>query len=198
MAKKINYHTIRYGQKDAEIKYGHIHDDEVTSGFMIRMGPDGGRHYSTWELDSIRKGWTIHRCPGVFEIKCGDDIPYNTPSLYIEAVEGDIVINAKNGRIRMEAENIDMIASGADNKNGVISLNSNEKIELRSKNIEVNATSVAKFFSSGLVEMVGDSILNIYGGLIDLADGATQVRKSKAVSSLEKQESGFPSGLPFL
>ena len=31
MGKKRNYHTIRYGQKDGEIKFGHLHKDDVQS-----------------------------------------------------------------------------------------------------------------------------------------------------------------------
>jgi hypothetical protein len=190
MAEKKNYHTIRYGNKDGELKFGHIHDDENISAFMVRSGYNS-LHYITMDAtgDSDRKNSTINRSPGPYEIKAGDDVKEDAKAIYIEAVNGDIVLSALNGRVSIQAKNIDLISRGGDNKNGNITLDSNEKISLLSKNIECNATSVAKFFSSGTVEVVGDSILNIYGGLIDACDGATKLNQSKAGgSSVETRE----------
>lgn len=184
MAEKKNYHTIRYGNKDGEIKFGHIHDDENISAFIVRSGYNS-LHYMSMEAtgDSDRKNSTINRSPGPYSIKAGDDVKDGAPAVYIEAVSGDIVLSALNGRVRIQAKNIDLISRGGDNKNGGITLDSNERINLKSKNIEIDATSVCKMFSSGTVEVVGDGLLNIYGGLIDACDGATKLNKSKAGGS---------------
>lgn len=190
MAQKLNFHTCRWGQKDGEIMYGYIHNDEVTSGVMYRVGPEGGRHYMTMDIDGKRKGWTTNVCPGVYQIRCGDDIAEDTPSYYVETVNGDMIFNCRNGRIKFIAENIDMIATGVDNTNGNIYIQANEKITIKSKNIKCDASSVAKFFSTGLLEIVGDNILNIYGGLVDCVDGATKLNQSKYASDFETQQSG--------
>jgi hypothetical protein len=190
MAQKLNFHTCRWGQKDGEIMYGYIHNDEVTSGVMYRVGPDGGRHYMTMDIDGKRKGWTSNVCPGVYQIKCGDDIEDDNPAYYVETVNGDMIFNCRNGRIKFIAENIDMIAQGSDNTSGNIYIQSNEKITIKSKNLNCNGTSVAKFFSAGIVEVVGDGILNFYGGLVDCADGATKLKPSKYASDFETQQSG--------
>jgi hypothetical protein len=190
MAKTQNYDTTRYGTKDAEIQFGHLHTDGVTSAFVIRSGHED-LHYIHLDCDGQREGWTINRCTGVFQVRCGDNVKEKQPAVVIEAINGDIVLSATNGRIRMQAENIDMIAKGPDNKNGNITLDANERIELKSKHVEVNATSVAKFFSSGTLETVGNGLLNIYGGLIDTVDGATQGNRSKTNSTIEERESKF-------
>lgn len=184
---KRNYHTIRDGNKDYEIRGGHISDDEVLAACTIRSGHDE-LHYIQMDADSKRPGWTIMRAPGVTEIKSGDDVKNDTNCITIEALHGDIFIKAHNGRIRMEAENIQAIAKGTDNKNGVISFESTEKFEVRSKNIEMNGSAVARFFCSGLMQIVADNTMEMFGGLADCATGATKIKKSKYPSSVERRE----------
>jgi hypothetical protein len=191
MTKIKNYHTIRYGNKDGEIKFGHIHSDEQIAAFYVRSGYDE-RHTmqmdATGDVDQGRKGGTIFSCPGSFQVKCGDDVKDGAPAFYIEAVNGDIVLNAKNGRIRMMAENIDMIAEGADTKNGNITLTSNQNVFIKSKNYELLTSSLARIASTGTVKVTADAVLNIFGGLIDAADGATQPKGSKCSPSLTEEE----------
>ena len=45
--------------------------------------------------------------------------------------------------------------------------------------IDVNAKASAKFFSEKSVEIAGTTVTNIYGGFIDMADGATSIKGSK-------------------
>jgi len=184
MAKE-NYHTLRYGNKNGEIKLGHIHPDDVISAFMVRSGKDY-RHYTTLDSEGTRSGWTINRCPGVYSIKCADDVKETSIGFILEAVKGDIVIKASDGNVRIEGNNVQIIANGADNKNGVVTIEGDSAINLVSKNIEINGTATARFFSSGTCEVVGDSILNIYGGLAACATGSSKEKKSKFDSDPEK------------
>lgn len=187
MSEKKNYHTIRYGNSNGEIKFGHIHKDNVVSAAMIRSGADY-RHYITLDSDDKRPGWTNVRCPGVFNLRCGDNVEEGGMSIYFEAINGDITFNAPRGRIRLLGENIDLVAKGGDNKNGVITIDGNEKVLIKSAgNVTVEATGVARFFSSGTVKIIGDSILELYGGLIESTDGASKKKKSKAQGDLETE-----------
>jgi len=194
MSESKNYQAIRYGNKDAEIKFGHIHDDNEISSFSIRSGSDT-RHYMTMDAtgsaEQGRKGGTINRCPGSYQIKCGDDVRSGStdgmPAFYVECVNGDIIFSATRGRIKFQAENIEFLAKGSDNKNGVITLQANEKVEIEAKNVEVNASSVAKFFSSNTCKIVGNAVLDIYGGLAACATGASKVKKSKYGGTAETE-----------
>jgi len=183
MSNKINYHSYRLGNDHGEIRFGHIHDDDVLAGFMVRTGEDGGRHYiqmdSSGSSEKGRKGGTIFSSPGSHEIVCGKDVNKEIPAFITVAENGDIVLNAEKGRIRIIAENIDLIATGNDGKNGVITLDGNEKVILKAPIIDVRSTTSTKIFSEQTVDCVGKAILNIYGGLIDCADGATKVNGSK-------------------
>jgi hypothetical protein len=192
MSEVKNPDSLRYGTKDGEIKFGHIHNDNQISAFMVRSGSDI-RHYMSMDATGGegRKGGTINRCPGTYQIKCGDDVtsdPENgKPAFYVECVNGDIIFSATRGRIKFQAENIEFLASGSDNKNGVITLKSNEKVEIISKNVEINASSVAKFFSSGTTKVIGNAILDIYGGLAACATGADKLKKSKYGGTAETE-----------
>lgn len=181
-----NYNVIRYGNSDGELKFGHIHDDGKIAAFTVRSGHEEN-HYISMEAEGEphRKHGTICRSTGSFQVKAGDNVPNGQPGVYFDAVSGDIVLNAPNGRIRLIAENIDLLANGSDNKNGVIILDANEKVIVKAPIIDVRSTVSTKIFSEKTVEMIGKGILNIYGGLIDAADGATKVNGSKYDSDNE-------------
>ena len=185
--KKRNRKTVRDGTNDSETRRGHISDDEVLSCFAVRSGYDE-LHYLQMDADATRPGWTIIRSPGVTQVKTGDDVSDDTNAIVIEALRGDIFIKAHKGRIMMEAENIQGIALGKNNKNGVISFEADEKFEVKAKNVEMNGSAVARFFCSGVLQVVGDGTLEMFAGLADCATGATKLKKSKYPSTVEIRE----------
>jgi hypothetical protein len=188
MAETKNYHTIGYGNKDGELKCGHIHNDGVLSSTILRSGAEPN-HYITLDStgDKQRKHGTIARSMGSFQAIAGDNVSDGTPGVYIDAVNGDLVLNAKNGRIRILAKDIDLIATGVGGKNGVITIDGSEKVIIKAPIIDVRSTVSTKIFSENTVEVIGNAILNIYGGLIDMADGATKKKGSKGGSTNEEQ-----------
>lgn len=192
MAELKNYHTIRYGTSDGELKFGHLTNDNVLSSVMLRSGR-ASNHYIT--LDSSggehRKYGTICRSPGSFQVRAGDFVTGETPGVYIEAVSGDLILRAPSGRVRIEGVNIDMTATGVDGENGNITLSANEKIIAKGQIIEVSSKVSTKIFSEKTVECIGNGILNIYGGLIDCADGATKLNGSKGGSENEDRNRGI-------
>ena len=179
MAKPKNNYTCDYGTNDGDIKFGHIHEDGEISSVMLRG--KSSEHYISLEQTGKphRKNGTICRSRGAFQIKAGDDVKPKTPGVYLEASSGDIVIVAPSGRIRMIAENIDLLASGADGENGVITLDANEKVILKAQTIDVRSIVSTKIFSEKTVEIIGNGILNIYGGLIEFTEGTTSIKGSK-------------------
>ena len=180
MPETKNYHTIGKGNKDGEIKFGHIHEDGVVSAAVIRSGSDP-LHYIS--LDSTgsktRKHGTTCRTKGTFQVFSGDNVPYKEDAIHFEAENGDITLQAKNGRIRILAENIELISTGADGKNGVVTIIGSEKVLINSPIVDIHGKVSTKIVSDGRVDLIGKTILDIYGGLIDFADGATSIKGSK-------------------
>ena len=159
---------------------------------MLQSGPDGGRHYitmdSTGDKENGMKGSTKSFCPGTLTVKTGKDIqnytppslkPNNIPAIWCEAENGDIIIKAPHGKIRLEAEDVIINANGFDGKSGNIVLDSNDKITLKSQVIDINASVSTKIFSDKTVEVIGKGLMNIYGGLVDFADRTTKGKPSK-------------------
>ena len=181
MAKSKNYHTIRYGVAEGEIAFGHYHVDNVISAVMLRSGFTH-KHYITLDGpggEDFRTHSTTCRSPGAFQVKAGDGVPDEQPGIFLDAVNGDIVIRAANGRIRLEAIDIDLRANGSDGNRGNIIIDANDAAIMKGQVIDVNAKASAKFFSEKSVEVSGTTVTNIYGGFIDMADGATSLKGSK-------------------
>lgn len=183
MSERVNYHANRIGNDQGELRFGHVHDDNNLAGVLLRTGEDGGRHYmqmdATGDVDQGRRGSTINVCPGTYAVKSGKDVAKETPAIYYYAENGDIVIGAPNGRIRIFAQNIELISQGADGKNGNIELTANEKVIVKAQTIDISSKVSTKIFSEKSVEVIGNAILNIYGGLIESIDGATTIKGSK-------------------
>jgi hypothetical protein len=174
MAELKNYHTIRYGVAEGEIKFGHVHTDNVRSAVMLRNGHTSN-HYMTMDGpggQDFRKYSTTFRGPGSFQVKHGDGVPDEQPGIYLDAVNGDIVIRAANGRIRMEALDVDIRATGAGERGNIV-LDANDKVIINAQTIACNAKVAARFFSEKTVEVVGNNVLNMYGGFVDIADGSS-------------------------
>ena len=179
MAQEKNYHTIRYGTAEGEIQFGHITQDNVLSGVLLRNG-GSLKHYISMDAtgDNHRKHGTICRSEGSFQIKAGDNVEDGSFGVFIEAKSGDLVIRAPSGKVKIEGINVDIIASGADGKNGVVTIDSNEKVIVKSQTIDVSSKVSTKIFSEKTVDIIGKAILDIYGGFVDVADGATSIKGS--------------------
>lgn len=174
MGQKKNYHTIRYGTAEGEIKFGHVHTDNVNSAVMLRSGHTF-QHYMTMDGpggQDFRTHSTTFRGPGSFQVKHGEGVPDEQPGIYLDAVNGDIVIRAANGRIRMEALDVDIRATGGGERGNIV-LDANDKVIMNAQTIACNAKVAARFFSEKTVEVVGNNVLNMYGGFVDIADGSS-------------------------
>jgi uncharacterized protein (DUF39 family) len=189
MAQAKVIQPLSIGNNYGRIKFGHIDPNNTIGGVTIMNGTpaQASAHYMQLHYSGPLRGGTTNRCPGTYQIICGKE-PTHGIGLIIDVADGDIVIQARNGDIRMKAKNINMRADGTDGKSGNVNIDANEKVNIRGKNVEVTASSVAKFFSSGLCEVVGNNTLNFYGGLVDCADGATAVIPSKGTSNFEIQQ----------
>ena len=183
------HNPVELGNDFAHLKFGHINTNNTYAGMILRNGhpQQDSEHYMMFMSSGPMRGATINRCPTVYQIHCGER-PVTNNSFVLRAASGDILIQAPLGRVRIEARNIDLLANGQNNKNGYINIESNEKINIKSKNIEVNGDSVAKFISSGVCELVGNGALNFYGGLVDCADSCTTLKPSKGTYEFEEQQ----------
>ena len=106
-----------------------------------------------------------------------EETPRNIPAIWYEAENGDIIIKAPRGRIKLEAESIELTAKGFDGRTGNILLDADDKIALNAQIVDVKSRVSTKIFSESTVDMIGKGIMNIYGGLTDFADRSTKGSK---------------------
>ena len=108
---KQNFTAQQIGNDKGHIAFGKIHKQgDVTEGVGLHT-PDG-EHQLSLDIDGPRKGWTTSTSPGNFMVECGSKIEPIKDSLTLTAHNGNIVIKALNGKIRLEADDIELCTQG--------------------------------------------------------------------------------------
>jgi len=175
---KQNYTAIRYGNDHGSISFGHIHKQgDVTADVMIQASDS--RQSIILDKDGPRKGCTQITAPGRISIESGIDKTEAEDTLFIHSWNGNIVINASNGKLRLQGTDIELIAVGEGGSKGNIRINASQNIELDAKEITVNAKSILKLASPGSVELSANSGLSIYASLIRGVSDAVSNKDSK-------------------
>jgi phosphoribosylformylglycinamidine (FGAM) synthase-like enzyme len=158
---KTNYDAVRYGNNHGSISFGHIHKEgDVTSSVA----------------------------PGNFQVECGSANEQSQDSLILNAKNGNIVIVATNGKIRMEADDIEFVARGSDGSQGNIKMTATENFYLDAKKVLINAKSFIKIASPGTCEICAHSVLKIYGSMIRGLSDACGKKDSKVGGKRFQQE----------
>ena len=131
--KSKNNETKDIRTKDGNLKYGHIHDDQVISSVMLQ-GQEG-LEFVTIDQTGPRKGWIWNRSKGRYQTITGDEVGEDQVAIYISSAggngqaPGNIELFSK-GTIKIQAENIELIATGSGNDSGNIHLQGNQNIRL--------------------------------------------------------------------
>ena len=108
--------------------------------------------------------------------------------MILNAKNGNIVIVATNGKIRMEADDIEFVARGSDGSQGNIKMTATENFYLDAKKVLINAKSFIKIASPGTCEICANSVLKIYGSMIRGISDACGKKDSKVGGKRFQQE----------
>ncbi len=152
--EKKNPEYVKYGTKDGQIEFGHLHPanqdltaSNVTAG--IHLQGYNSLHYMSFDIDGKREGWTLNRSPGPYQIisasknagivNAGKE-SWPGVGYFLLAENGDIVIRAPKGRIRMSALDIDIRADGQNNTRGTINLDSNQSVNIKTGSFTAEAS----------------------------------------------------------
>ena len=175
---KQNYTAIKYGNNQRSIAFGQIHKQgDVTSSVMLET-PDG-EHQLSLDLDGERTGWTCSTSPGNFQVECGSANQEAEDSLVLNAKNGNIIIMATNGKIRMQATDIELVAVGEGGAKGNIKMNATESIVTESKKLLMTAKSFYRIASPQTGEVVANGVLKLYSSIIRGVTDAVAVKDSK-------------------
>lgn len=143
MADKLetSWDYSRIGTTQGELKFGDVILNGTKLAALIRNSNPGkpSDHFMAYGSSGKFSGSTWNQCPGAYQIICGTT-PVDGVSFVTYAKNGDIIIGAPNGRVRIYAKNIDLIAQGSDTKTGYVNVVANQGIELSADN-SINAQS---------------------------------------------------------
>ena len=176
---KQNFSAQQYGNSKGHLAFGKIHKQgDVTQGVSLNT-PDG-EHQLSLDIDGPRQGWTCSTSPGNFQVECGSANKEEVDSLVLEAKNGNIIIKASNGKIRMEATDIEMVTTGDGGGKGNIKINSGNDIIIHAeKKYLLTSGSYIKIASSGDFECAANSVMSIYGSLFNAITDAVKKKPSK-------------------
>ena len=175
---KQNYTAIRYGNDHGAISFGHIHKPgDVTAG--VKLQTSDGEHVFMMDKDGQRKGWTTSLSPGNFQVQCGEKKEEAEDSMILNALNGNILICASNGKIRLQATDIELIAVGEGGSKGNIRLDATENISTSSKSFKINSVNSLSFNSPSNMEIAANGVLTLYGSVIRGVTDACAVKDSK-------------------
>ena len=77
--------------------------------------------------------------PSVYNVRCGEK-PVDGVSAITYAENGDIILFAPRGRIRIMARDIDLISTGNGADTGFVNIHSNSAIDMRTGEMKMNAS----------------------------------------------------------
>ena len=182
---KSNDDAISYSNRHACVSMGKVHKPgDVTSAFCVETAD--GRHNFFMDADGPRKGWTTSTSPGVFQVECGEhpdvedvDEKEALDSLVFICKNGNTVIRNKNGKIRLEGTDIELIATGEGSSKGNIRLTTSETVEIKCKKLNVDAKSLIKMTTPGVVDLSANACMKIYASIIRGVTDACKVKDSK-------------------
>lgn len=163
---KQNYTAIRYGNDHGSISFGHIHKQgDVTADVMIQASDS--RQSIILDKDGPRKGCTQITAPGRISIESGIDKKEAEDTLFIHSHNGNIDIIATNGKLRLQATDIEMIATGEGGSKGNIRIEApSNHVFIEGKEVSISAKSIYRLVSTGKAEIVANSSMTIYSSLI--------------------------------
>ena len=190
--QKYTSQTIGKNEKGS-VWIGPIHKQgDVTSAVVLRNEQDR-THQLCLDIDGERPGSTTSTSPGKLQMTCGDNMKEAEDSCLIEARNGNIIIKASNGKIRMEATDIEMVTTGEGETKGNVKITSSENIILNCKKLQTNSSVYTKLCSAGDFETAANGVMSIYGSLFNAITDAVFGKPSKFGGQKERQKNNLPS-----
>ncbi len=183
---KISYTTTGYGNDHGSLHFGKIDRyGTVTAGVVLQARD--GRQQLSMDNDGERKGFTTLTTPANFSLRCATDktlVDEAKDTLSIISDNGNIVINAGNGKIRMQATDIEMIAVGEGGSKGHIKMSASESVSIDCKKFLASSSAFYRISSVGYGEVSTCGPLTIYGMMIHGITASVAIKDSKVGGQL--------------
>lgn len=142
MAEEKVYSFNNIGTTEGEVRFGDVMKNNAKMAVIVRnIFPSSftRSHYMGLQMTGKLAGSTINSAPACYQILCGEK-PIDGVSFVAYAENGDMIIGAPKGRIRMFAQDIDIIASGNGTDTGWVNVISNAKVNVESGTVQLQSS----------------------------------------------------------
>ena len=185
MTAKKNFWNQVISAMNGSITFGKLSPEgDVTSSVAIEARD--GRHFMCFDEDGPRTGYTLMSAPGSTFIHSGEDLEQQQEAIMILAKNGDIHLKATNGKIKLEALDIELIANG-NAPQGVIWANAYETLKLDSKNVTIDGKQSCKMMTTGLMAVEGKLGMQMISPLIEGVSAAVSKLKLPEPAEVNKE-----------
>ena len=127
MAEKKNFWTQVISSMNAVVKFGSVSPDKQSIETM-RVAANDSRHH--FFMNETLKS-SVLMSPGKTTIQCGEDVKRDDRALSIRSKNGDILIAAEHGRIKIQAKNIEFVATSDRPEEGNIEFKAQNDLEVQ-------------------------------------------------------------------
>jgi hypothetical protein len=162
---KTSWDYSRIGTTQGEIRFGDVHFDGTKLAVLIRnVNAAKAFDHSTAFISSGKfNGSTLNQSPGAYQIICGTT-PVDGVSFVTYAKNGDMIIGAPNGRIRIFAKDIELISTGNSNTTGFVQIVANGGVDITSKaNVNIEASSNINIAAERQVQVASPGNIKVRG-----------------------------------
>jgi len=142
MSEQNTYSFNKVSTTEGEVRFGDVMKNGTKMAVMIRrIFPSQFTHsqYIGMPMSGKLNGSIINSAPATYQVFCGES-PIDGVAGVFHAENGDLILNAPNGRIRILARDIDLYASGNGTDTGWINLNSNATIDINGATVQTQAS----------------------------------------------------------
>ena len=169
----------RFGNTTGEVVVDTVDKRNNKMAIMIRrIFPSTFKRaqYIGLQMSGTLDGAINVSAPSVYNVRCGEK-PVDGVSAITYAENGDIILFAPRGRIRIMARDIDLISEGNGTTTGFVNIHSNSAIDMRTGELKINAND--------RIGMAAETKINLNtGGEVKVSSGDFKVVEAPDVSPI--------------
>ena len=135
------YRKNQFNTTEGGTYYGHSNENNAKMAVMLRRifpSPFKRAQYIGLQQGGELDGGIICSAPSTFQITCGEAPVQDVAGVW-HAENGDIVIGAPKGRIRIFAQSIDLIATGDGKETGWVNAVANTEFKVDAGSIKMTS-----------------------------------------------------------
>ena len=179
MSEKSNFWTQVISTMNAVVKFGSISPDKQSIETLRVVGNDARHHFI---MNETNKG-SILNSPGKTTIKTGSDLEREERALTIRAENGDILIDAAKGRLKIQAKEIEFVSTSDKPEEGNIEFRPQNDFEVHQcRDFVVNSSRNARIDAENLLGLKGHKQVHVITELFRGISACAMYDKKKSVA----------------